>query len=116
MSNEAREWITYLQDHCCEGPIHQNPNMARCAAAMQSLLDEIERLTAELRLYRTGEAYLLAAAEIERLQSRVDVLESVLRAFPTIATSRSALIKRIKDWLPSRREVLAATEQEKHDE
>jgi len=41
----------------------------------KAIRKEIERLTAELKLYRTGEAYSLAAARIEELEAALrDIL------------------------------------------
>jgi hypothetical protein len=44
---------------------------------------------------------------LEAKDKRIAELEAVLRDFPTIASSRAALIKRIKtEWLPRRRAAL----------
>lgn len=96
--------------------------VAVAEGAHQEAEAENDRLTAENGLlilqaaHAENDGYDAAIAKIgqenERLQARVEALENVLRDFPTIAKSRAALIKRIKDWLPSRRKALAATEQE----
>ena len=42
--------ITFLRDHVCSGPMHENPEVTEVSAnTMQALLDEIERLRAALQ-------------------------------------------------------------------
>ena len=67
--------------------LRENPNY-RHWLVLAEAADEIERLSAELKLYREGETYRVAASEIERLSAEVSAkdariaeLESKFRKF-----------------------------------
>ena len=108
-------------------PVESPPLFAwaeEAADALESKDADIEQLTAELRLYRTGEAYLLAAAEIERLQrayrppdlveynalqARVEALETALREIALDSDNPTNQ----RTWAAERADkALAATERE----